>query len=43
MRSPCSPSTNRLGGGDDLTAFTDYLQAGSPVAPPATDRIVELP
>ncbi|MGE0727115.1 MAG: bifunctional UDP-sugar hydrolase/5'-nucleotidase [Acidimicrobiia bacterium] len=35
--------TNRLGGGDDLTAFTDYLQAGSPVAPPATDRIVELP
>ena len=33
----------QLGGGDDLTAFTDYLQAGSPVAPPATDRIVELP
>ncbi|MCC6438824.1 MAG: bifunctional metallophosphatase/5'-nucleotidase [Acidimicrobiales bacterium] len=35
--------TNRLGGGDDLVAFTDYLEANSPVQPAPTDRIVELP
>ena len=35
--------TNRLGGGDDLVALTNYLTANRPVAPPATDRIIELP
>lgn len=34
--------TNRLGGGDDLAAFTAYLGANSPVAPAPTDRIVEV-
>lgn len=33
--------TNRLGGGDDLAAFVNYVAANSPVAPPATDRILE--
>jgi 5'-nucleotidase len=33
--------TNRLGGGDDLQAFLDYVAANSPVAPPPTDRILE--
>ncbi len=33
--------TNRLGGGDDLAAFTTYLTANSPLAPAPTDRIVE--
>ena len=33
---------NRLGGGDDLAAFTSYLTANSPVAPPGTDRITEI-
>lgn len=35
--------TNRVGGGDDLVALNDYLGANSPVAPPATDRINEVP
>lgn len=34
--------TNRLGGGDDLVAFADYLGANSPVAPAPTDRINEI-
>jgi len=34
--------TNRLGGGDDLVAFTEYLTANSPVAPAPTDRINEI-
>ena len=33
--------TNRVGGGDDLEALTDYLGANSPVAPPA-DRIAGI-
>ena len=33
--------TNRIGGGDDLVAFTEYLDANSPVAPPE-DRIVGI-
>ena len=28
--------TNRIGGGDDLAAFTDYLGANSPVSRPRT-------
>ena len=35
--------TNRVGGGDDLVAFTDYLTANSPVSPAPTDRINEIP
>ncbi|MEZ5258720.1 MAG: 5'-nucleotidase C-terminal domain-containing protein [Ilumatobacteraceae bacterium] len=35
--------TNRLGGGDDLAAFADYLGLNSPVAAPPTDRINEVP
>ncbi|MFF9780062.1 esterase-like activity of phytase family protein [Streptomyces sp. NPDC013978] len=35
--------TNTVGGGDDITALTDYLTARSPVAPPGTDRVTELP
>jgi 2',3'-cyclic-nucleotide 2'-phosphodiesterase (5'-nucleotidase family) len=34
--------TNRLGGGDDLAAFTAYLGANTPVVPAPTDRIVEV-
>ncbi|WP_200307140.1 esterase-like activity of phytase family protein [Streptomyces adelaidensis] len=34
---------NTIGGGDDITALTDYLSARSPVAPPGTDRVTELP
>jgi 2',3'-cyclic-nucleotide 2'-phosphodiesterase (5'-nucleotidase family) len=34
--------TNRLGGGDDLAAFTEYLTANSPVSPVSTDRINEI-
>jgi 5'-nucleotidase len=34
--------TNRLGGGDDLVAFANYLGANSPVAPAPTDRINEI-
>jgi 2',3'-cyclic-nucleotide 2'-phosphodiesterase (5'-nucleotidase family) len=35
--------SNPAGGGDDIAALTDYLGANSPVAPPGTDRISELP
>ena len=35
--------TNRVGGLDDLTALVNYLGAASPVAPPATNRINEIP
>ncbi|WP_217179361.1 esterase-like activity of phytase family protein [Streptomyces sp. AC495_CC817] len=34
---------NSVGGGDDITALTDHLTAESPVAPPGTDRVTELP
>ncbi|WP_327343169.1 esterase-like activity of phytase family protein [Streptomyces europaeiscabiei] len=34
---------NTVGGGDDITALTDHLTAHSPVAPPGTDRVTELP
>ncbi len=33
--------TNRLGGGDDLAALVNYVGANNPIAPPATDRILE--
>ena len=33
----------RLDGGNDLLALTTYLGAFSPVAPPSTDRVNELP
>jgi hypothetical protein len=33
--------TNRIGGGDDLVAFTDYLNENSPVTPPE-DRIAGI-
>jgi 2',3'-cyclic-nucleotide 2'-phosphodiesterase (5'-nucleotidase family) len=33
--------TNRIGGGDDLAAFTDYLDENSPVATPE-DRIAGI-
>ncbi len=33
----------RLDGGNDLTAFNNFLAAFSPVAPPSTDRVNELP
>ena len=33
--------TNRIGGGDDLAALIDYLEANSPVAPPE-DRIAGI-
>ncbi|MER5177292.1 esterase-like activity of phytase family protein [Streptomyces sp. NPDC002896] len=35
--------TDLVGGGDDIDALTDYLTADSPVAPPGTDRVNELP
>lgn len=35
--------TSRLGGGDDLAALVNYVGANKPVAPPATDRILEGP
>lgn len=35
--------TDRLGGPNDLDAFADYLAEQSPIAPPALDRITELP
>ena len=37
------PSTAKLDGGLDLTALTTYLEANSPVEPPSTDRVNELP
>ncbi|MCL4263284.1 MAG: 5'-nucleotidase C-terminal domain-containing protein [Anaerolineae bacterium] len=36
-------TTPRLDGGNDLQALTNYLGAFSPVAPPSTDRVNELP
>lgn len=33
--------TNRVGAGDDLTAFLDYIVANSPVMSPGTDRVNE--
>ena len=33
----------RLDGGNDLQAFINYLGTFSPVAPPSTDRVNELP
>jgi 2',3'-cyclic-nucleotide 2'-phosphodiesterase (5'-nucleotidase family) len=35
--------TEAVGGGDDIAALTDYLTAHSPVSPPGTDRVTELP
>ena len=35
--------TNPIGGGIDLDAFIAYLGANSPVEPPPTDRVTELP
>ena len=39
--SVLTQGTNRLGGGDDLVAFTNYLTANQPIAPPGTNRITE--
>jgi 5'-nucleotidase len=36
-------TTPRLDGGNDLEAFINYMQAFSPLAPPSTDRVNELP
>ena len=33
----------RRGGGNDLDALIDYFTANSPVAPPGTDRVNEIP
>jgi 5'-nucleotidase len=33
----------KLDGGEDLQALTNYLDTFSPVAPPPTDRVTELP
>ena len=33
--------TNRIGGGEDLVAFTEYLDVNCPVAPPE-DRIAGI-
>jgi 5'-nucleotidase len=35
--------TDRLGGANDIDALADYFADQSPVAPPALDRITELP
>jgi 5'-nucleotidase len=35
--------TNRIGGGVDLDAFTAYLGAHAPVAPPVPNRVTPLP
>ena len=37
------PASTRVGAGVDLDALNAYLGANSPVAPPATDRVNELP
>jgi 5'-nucleotidase len=37
------PVADRIGGGEDLDALIDYLGDEAPVAPPATDRVNELP
>ena len=36
-------TTLRKGGGNDLDALIDYFTANSPVAPPPTDRVNEIP
>ena len=36
-------TTPRLDGGNDLQAFVNYLGTFSPVAPPSTDRVNEVP
>jgi 5'-nucleotidase len=36
-------TTPKLDGGNDLNALTNYLGTFSPVAPPPTDRVNELP
>lgn len=36
-------TSQRFDGGIDLDALVDYLGANSPVAPPSTDRVNELP
>jgi 5'-nucleotidase len=36
-------TTSRLDGGNDLQAFLNFLGAFSPVSPPSTDRVNELP
>jgi 5'-nucleotidase len=33
----------RADGGNDLQALINYMQAFSPIAPPSTDRVNELP
>jgi 5'-nucleotidase len=35
--------TDRVGGGGDLDAFTAYLGANAPVAPPTPNRVTPLP
>jgi 5'-nucleotidase len=35
--------TDRTGGGVDLDAFTAYLGANAPVAPPVANRVTPLP
>ena len=37
------PASERLPGGVDLQALTDYLGTFSPVAPPSTARVNEVP
>jgi 5'-nucleotidase len=37
------PASERLGAGEDLQQLIDYLGSEGPVAPPATDRVNELP
>jgi 5'-nucleotidase len=37
------PESERLPGGLDLQALTDYLSTFAPVAPPTTDRVTEVP
>ena len=37
------PVSERLDGGNDLQALTDYLGTFSPVAPPSTSRVNEVP
>ena len=37
------PASERLPGGVDLQALTDYLGTFSPVAPPSTARVTEVP
>jgi len=36
-------TTPRLDGGNDLLALVNYLGTFSPVSPPSTDRVNELP